>query len=447
MVPDAALRAWAGPRSRILSSRRIRAAGVLAARTAQAVDEGRILSASAALRSEVYGTLTFQTPIAELPLETVTRAEADAYARFRDFYQYSWSRYFDPIGARFTIRGDRIKVDLSVFPLIQGSEYRELIELTAGATMAPDAGDPHGDALVRYGMSIDKSSKMFRQMGGMASSMLPGVEGGALSWLGESLVVYADQDPFWEEMAAAPDSGDYLEEHLDHVPVGLRVEVSSVMKVTVFLTSLRGFIEQTAPNILLWENRTHGDHTYVRIAPRKMDDLPKEFAVYYAVTGKRLLLTLSEDLLRRALDRTDAALGDHGGAPWLGSQVGLQVDGRTLGLLDQIDGHKQRRHVQAAAWANLPVLNEWRRLFPDQDPVAVHEEIWGIHLRCPGGGHYEWNDKWATMESTLYGHLASPKPGPGLLRPPLDKVTSANLGVTFELGGLRAVADITRRVD
>ncbi len=445
VVTDAALRAWAGPRSRILSSRRIRAAGVLAARTAQAVDEGQILSGPAALRSEIYGTLSFQTPIAEFPLETVTRAEADAYARFRDFYQHSWSRYFDPIGARFTISGDRITVDLSVFPLIQGSEYRELIELTAGASMAPDAGDPHGDALVRYGMSIDKSSSLFKQMGGVASSMLPGVEGGAFSWLGDSLVIYADQDPFWEEMAAAPDSGDFFEEHLDRVPVGLRVEVSSVMKVTAFLASFRGFLEQTAPNILSWENRTHGDHVYVRVAPRKMDDLPKDFAVYYAVTGKRLLLTLSEDLLRRALDRTDAASKEHGGAPWLGRQVGMQVDGSTLGLLDRIDGHKQRRQVQAAAWANLPVLNEWRRLFPDRDPVDVHEEIWGISLRCPGGGDYTWSDKWATMESALYGHPASPKAGPGLLRPPLDKVTSANLGVTFELGGLRAIADITLR--
>jgi len=54
------------------------------------------------------------------------------------------------------------------------------------------------------------------------------------------------------------------------------------------------------------------------------------------------------------------------------------LDGRTLALLCQINGHKQRRHVQAAAWANLPVLNEWRRLFPDRDPVDVHEEIWGI---------------------------------------------------------------------
>ena len=62
--------------------------------------------------------------------------------------------------------------------------------------------------------------------------------------------------------------------------------------------------------------------------------------------------------------------------------------------------------------SNLPALNEWKRLFPDRDPVAVHREVWGVTLVCPGGGNYVWNEKYATMESTVYGHPGQPKSGP-----------------------------------
>ena len=51
-------------------------------------------------------------------------------------------------------------------------------------------------------------------------------------------------------------------------------------------------------------------------------------------------------------------------------------------------------------------------MFPDQDPVKVHERLWHTTLVCPGGGKYVWNDQWKTMESTVYGHPGQPKEGP-----------------------------------
>ena len=68
--------------------------------------------------------------------------------------------------------------------------------------------------------------------------------------------------------------------------------------------------------------------------------------------------------------------------------------------------------MQTRAWSNLPILNEWKRRYPDQDPVALHEEFWQTRLICPGGGQYVWNDDWQTMESTVYGCPAAPQEGP-----------------------------------
>ncbi len=43
------------------------------------------------------------TPIAEIPLDEVTQAEADAYRRGADGYQRNWSWAFDPIALRICL--------------------------------------------------------------------------------------------------------------------------------------------------------------------------------------------------------------------------------------------------------------------------------------------------------------------------------------------------------
>ena len=80
---------------------------------------------------------------------------------------------------------------------------------------------------------------------------------------------------------------------------------------------------------------------------------------------------------------------------------------------------------------------------PDRDPVELHEQLWHIHLVCPGGGDYRWNDEWHTMESTVYGHPGEPKAGPSLPVSLLD-IARGNFGITFQENGLRARVELTR---
>ena len=78
-------------------------------------------------------------------------------------------------------------------------------------------------------------------------------------------------------------------------------------------------------------------------------------------------------------------------------------------VLSQLAGESYRSQMQRLAWSNLPILNEWKRRYPDRDPVVLHEQFWQTRLVCPGGGKYVWNEKWQTMESTVFGHPGEPK--------------------------------------
>ncbi len=107
-------------------------------------------------------------------------------------------------------------------------------------------------------------------------------------------------------------------------------------------------------------------------------------------------------------------------------------------------GRKEfQNQMQAKSWSNLPILNEWKRLYPAEDPVALHQRLWQTELVCPGGGKYVWNEEYQTMESTIYGCPAAPKAGAGAANP-LDAIRFGSLGLTFENKGLRGRAVLER---
>src|SRR5207302_3185160 len=142
VLSDATIRRWCGPQWRIANARRTRAAAALAELQAAHLDElasgqakpgcvatnlpeiGDVFLTTTGVFSPTYGTLDFLTPISEMPLTQVTQAEADAYNRWRDGYQQNWSQVFDPIALRFSMKPERLSAELSVIPLIAGTEYR-----------------------------------------------------------------------------------------------------------------------------------------------------------------------------------------------------------------------------------------------------------------------------------------------------------------------------------
>lgn len=490
-LSDATIRRWCGPRWRIGNSRRTRDAAVIGELQASQMDRlikesvtpgplytdlaiasaGELRLTRQGVVSPALGSLGFMTPIAEMPLDEVTRAEAEAYNRWRDGYQRNWTWAFDPIAVRVVMRDDRLAADLTVMPLIFATEYRRFIALAQGAHFAADAGDPHG-ALVHFIAALNPQSEQLR----FADNFIAGVARGAtLGWLGSSVAVYADPDPFWAELAKQKDEERerFMASNFGRAPVAVQFEVSNGLKLTAFLAALRAFVEQTSPGMTQWESLRYHDQAYVKVSPtakargagglRDVEDL----AVYYSASGDALVVTLREDVLKRAIDRQMARdkaksaspppprpqgeSGDEPAAdqalaaakPWLGSSVGLRVDRQVLELLAGLGWQQFQQTMQLRAWGNLPILNEWKRRYPSEDPVSVHRRVWHTELVCPGGGKYVWNAKWQTMESTVYGHPSEPKPGPAA-PPALAAFAAADFGLTFEEQGLRARVELRR---
>ncbi|MHC4414991.1 MAG: hypothetical protein ACYS0G_06895 [Planctomycetota bacterium] len=474
VLSDNTIRRWCGPRWRIGTSRRTRAAAAMTEIQAAYLDrlvrgdaptgpihaehprpdEGELMLTPAGITSSVYGTLDFQTPILELDLAHATKAEADLYRRWRDGYQRNWRNYFDPIAVRFALGSNTLGVDVTVMPLIVGSDYRLLVDLSNGASIARDAGDPHPGSLLHLALAINKDSSTAQMGAGwartMATTVAPDVKLDPLGWLGESIALYADDDPFWAELAGADDPETFMEGAYHRLPVALHAEVTSGLKLTAFLATFRAFIDQTAPGMTVWETGTYNDFAYVKITPSELakseeDDELEDIAIYYAASGDDLIVTLDEGVLKRALDRqaarrrarADGRPIERPGRPWLGDNFCLQADRKIIHLIEVAYGEDYQQMLQLLAWRNLAILNEWKRRYPERDPVGLHAALWQRRLICPGGGAYRWNETWQTMESTVYGHPGEPR-SRASLPPVITNVRAINAGLTFEGDGLRA---------
>jgi hypothetical protein len=250
-----------------------------------------------------------------------------------------------------------------------------------------------------------------------------------------------------------------MQENFTRLPVAFYAESNSPFKLAAFVTALRAYIDATVPNMTAWEPKQHGEMAYVQITFRGtgVNEIDRT-RLYYAVTPGALVLSLNENVIQRYLDR--AAKKGKGDAkdeanpplaasrvelqPWSGESVAVTADARALQVLSGVYGQAYRRRSQQIAWNNLPILNEWKRLYPAEDPAAVHERLWHHRLIDPAGGKYVWNEKFQTMESTIHGHPAAPKDGPPA-PPQLEGLQRASMGLTFEEHGLRARVTIERR--
>jgi hypothetical protein len=476
LVSDKTIRRWCGPKWRIATSRRTRALAVMT--DLQAANMNRLVSAgfvpgaiysdrwqhlvgdlmldADGVRSSLHGSLEFQTPIAELDVQLVTAEEKAMYERWREGYQRNWSTFFDPIAVRFKIDDDRLAADLTVMPLIAGSQYNQYIEISKGAEIGANDGDPHAESLVHFVLAIEPDSELVRQGTNIFKMFAPQVNVDPLSWMGESIAVYAEESPVWKELAESKDHR-FAEANFHRFPVALYVEVQSGLRLTAFLAGVRAFVEQTAPGMTVWESLEHAGQPYVKVSPTERArqnerELPEDAGLYYAASGDHLLVTINHDLLRRALERyagrqkTDenGEGVERSGPPWLGKNLSAQVDHRALEFFEFAYRNDYQQLMQNVAWNNIAILNEWKHRYPDRDPVALHQGIWKTRLQSPAGDGYRWNEAWQTMESISYGHPGEPKPGPAFPAA-LRAVAQANFGVTFEEDGLRTRVELKQK--
>ncbi len=375
-----------------------------------------------------------------------------------------WSRYFDPIAARLATAPARLAADLTVMPLQLGSDYREFSELTRGARIKPGAGDPHPQSLLHFVLAINHQSRSIKEFGGMFSSHSGMKLADPLGWLGFSIAVYLDDDPFWQDLAKAveksqaksddededQDAEDFMEHNFGRLPVAATFEVVDSLKLTAFLSALHGLADQSAPDMTHWQTLKYKNRSYVKVTGRD-DDEPETgttpWAVYYAASPKSLTVTLSESLIKRAIDRQSAKRSNRAttATAWQGDSLALHRAKDALDIVTRLADDSYQKAMQARSWTNLPILNEWHALFPGEDPRGRARAALGRAPRRPRRRPLRLERTGPHDGVDRLRQPARPAPGQGDAGR-ADRSHGIKMGLTFENDGVRARATLDRAV-
>jgi len=456
ILTDAAIRRWCGPVWRIGHQRRIQTGAYLADAQAthlrsmraavrpRQIDDprlGLIEVGPHGVHSAAYGTWLFQTPIAEIEIDTVTVAEADAYRRWRDSYQQNWSQFFDPIAVQISTGPEKLAVDITVLPLILATDYRELAGLTTGARLPPGAGDPHPEALAQFVMGFNRKSDNFAKTIARYEGFV-GQQFEIAGWIGDWVTLYVDEDPVWDEFVKSKlAESEFWEKRQWQFPVAIGISVHDPKKHDQFVKKFRDLINRFVP--LEWTDVKYKEVTYTRVQQKGEENGVR---IWSLSLPDQWVISPNEAVVRRAIDR-HLARKESGPAArpvWLGDSLGFTTKPKAAEYLRSWWSRSGLSSVQQEAWSNIPILNEWRQFNRVSDPVAFHEQWWGERLLEPAGGKYVWNPDDGTMESTVFGHPGRPKGTRAILPAALAGLRGADFGITFERDGIRGRMELAR---
>ncbi len=445
--------------------------------------------------SEYYGSLEFMTPLRELTITHITPTEKQAYEVWRAHYESKWRGFFDPIAFRMLERDGKITTDLSVVPLIGTSSLRRWMDLLQGAVLRPKAGDPHREALLHLvsALNVLKSQlyqrtlrQSYRKAEDKEDLVLLG------RWIGDNVALYLDDDPkYWGPTLLHPEPLSQITQNLQHLPLALRVQVKDrkacleffrrLLKRRFFRTSqitegdvVVGRVPLGGLYSLHWAITSDGwtispsqkliERVIARERMRRAKAAAKASANTAAKASAKAAAKASANTADTSPLRTAASRPrsrpSWGAQPskqpspaqvgaavavertwqkvWLGQHAGMRMNAKAFSYFKKVFAHEETQRHQRFAWRALPILNDWKRLFPQHDPAALYARIWepSLRWRTPQTA-YTWDAAWLTLSSPSYGHPGHPKtPTTAGELGTLDVFRGVAFGLSFEMDGL-----------
>ncbi|HEY6077819.1 MAG TPA: hypothetical protein VIW29_03410 [Polyangiaceae bacterium] len=316
----ALLYGWIHGRSPVAKNQLLQS-GLLAAGELQHVDGGRIDWAPGIAPRSSWGTPAALEPLLDLPAVCkVSVIERDRYSLFAQAYRRRWSEYIDPVALRVSSsrRGDgrSLHAELRVLPLVP-EEAAAKFDLGGDGRVAP-AELASG---LRFSIGIGEKAYLREALDGLADFLRSGSQSFRLDWLGDyAMLGVADRNELLRTLRASRELGDMQLERpaspeelgrdwgpedeltaLVGSPVYMVIGLRSRVGATVALTGLRKLAESTAPGAFSWAPlAAHRGAEVVRIVAHERG---QELALYYAMVGDALLVTLNRSVMRQLIDQ------------------------------------------------------------------------------------------------------------------------------------------------
>jgi hypothetical protein len=418
--------------------------------------------------SETWGRPHALRPLADSPVELVSAAEQRAYERFRETYQSYWKTYLDPVAARLRWRedGGGLDADVRILPLIENSDYDQLVERAGKTTVGP----PILRGAFQWTFAVGEQASLRKELDRIGRGFLPGQQA-VLGWLGEWVMAgVLDHSGLWDlamlaegipsSRPASTDGHRSVWQALPRVPLYAGAHVRNKGALAALLIALKTRAEEAAPGMIRWApGPSYRGVPVVEIASSEEQTGVPKVSVFYATVEDVFALALGRDAIEALIDARLA-----GKLPATGQGEGQAlVDLATLGpdswLARTALGLMEMgvRSANRQAFRALENLSRGLGGLP-AEPAAFRRATLGylgFVPACPQGGTFLDRGP-GRVEHSLYGALERPifpdlpvpdAPATRMLR----SLEGLHMGLAFEgegpSRGLRALFRLDRRPD
>jgi len=419
-------------------------------------------------RSDAYNTIHFATPLIELPINDVTRQEADEYERFRLEYLGLWRQFFDPIGMRVSIKEGQVKLDTYILPLIENTSYNQLRRITGQKAVRFNPASLSEKTLMQYMIRLssnlaDRESFFGRSGGGGINPMA------MIAWaadpVGEWFVFRVDDSPIYAklmELAERADRGDDVDGEevaklVWKLPIAIGADIRNPLVFAGTLATIRTSVKASLPGALIWEplEKDYKGVSIVRIQAtptgrermgigfggRKSKD-PFLPALYYAMIDGGFYLTLNEEMIRSLID---GAIAKREGKATIEVASSLYVAPKAAEFTGPVLRALLENQTYQQARSSLPV---WYALYKagivsatgkrDQAEAAAYRYLGYVPV-SPDGSAFSYDRAHDEVVNERHGSFR---------KPTLHKTTTETSQLNFLLDQLRSVrADLRFRED
>jgi hypothetical protein len=427
--------------------------------------------------SEAYGTIHFATPLIELPLDKISEVERDEYARFRAEYLGLWRQYFDPIGMRFSLGDDHVKVDTYLLPLVANSQYNELRRVSGGGTVRLDVNGFSATTLFQFLMHLSPGVQNRQELlglGGRGELDLGTLLGWGLDPVGKWAMVRVDDSPVYAQLVALLEK-DERGEDIDGVevarlafqmPIVLGVDIKNPLTFGGTLAALRLSVLKALPSGLTWEplEKPYKAVQIVRVQATaaglreimggRQGKAPFQPAIYYALIDGGFYLTPSEKMLHDLIDQSEARR--KGKPETVAVNSSLYLAPRAAEHAGKLLRRYLEAQTQQRALANAPLWAALHRagvLAPDAEASKAEAAAYrylGFVPVSPDGSPYQYDPKTDEIRNERHGSQRRPKlhgdlaEGAPLARV-LEQLQALRADLRFRADGIHTVLTIQRQ--
>lgn len=419
--------------------------------------------------SDRYNSVHFATPLIETPVDRVTREEAEDYREFRLRYLGLWRQYFDPIGMRFQLGGDRIQIETYILPLVQNTQYAHLRQLTGNGTIARNVSPPTARTVLQWNGHLAPDARERREFEDGVTSLGIKHAGG---WLGSWWMLRFNDSPMYAKYAEIMDRNltpfsntDEWVRTVFQMPVTLGVEIRNPLTFAGVLSGLRANVLNALPGAITWEPmepeykgvkivRVQATPQGARRHLGQRDDAePFLPAIYYALVDGAWYASLQQQPIREMIDRaaeskaSPPAEAQVNSSLYLSPIAAIAAKQYVGGLLER----ESRRH----SLANGPV---WQAFFQTglidaSMPAAQrHDVLFRMlgYVPVAGDGSDErWDERLGEVVNSRYGSARQSRstppgePSPSIRRL-LDQFAEIGVDLRFREDGVQTLVTLRK---